>query len=303
MAFSSCETDFDVNQNWTEIPVIYGLLNSADSVTTVRIQKAFLGDGDAFVFASQSDSIYYSNVLTVKLEEWDNGIFKDSILLSRDTTTIKDAGIFANTAHVLYRADTSFKVDTEREYRLEVKNTSTGKITTSSTQIVDKIIVSRPPKSVTAKIRLTGLNPYDVTWLSTENGMIYELVIRFYYVEENKATLQRESKYVDWFFPSQVLTNPNNIEPMNIEIAPGSFYTFLASKLKEDLTINRYYCNLDFMFSVGAEDFYTYVQVNEPPIGIVQEKPQFTNIEGGLGYIFRAELTFRLRIRNWIANQ
>ena len=288
---SACDTDFDVNQNWTEIPVIYGLLNSTDSVSYIRVQKAFLGDGDAFVFAGNSDSIYYSDVLNVKLEEWKNGVFQDSTLLVRDSTVIKDTGLFANNAHVLYKTDNAFQIDEESEYRLEVKNISTAKIATSSTQIVEKIIVSRPPQATTAKIRLTGNFPYTVNWLSAENGKIYELVIRFFYVEENKVTLQREVKNVDWFFPSKVVSNPSSPTSLEIEIASGSFYTFLASQLDEDLTVNRYYCHLDFMFSVGAEDLFTYVQVNEPPIGIVQEKPQFTNIEGGLG-IFSSRNNF-----------
>ncbi|MBT8195573.1 MAG: DUF4249 family protein [Bacteroidia bacterium] len=289
IGFSSCETDFDVNQEWTEIPVIYGLLNTADSITYVRVQKAFLGDGDAFIYASQSDSIYFQDAISVKIEEWDNGIFVDSTILVKDSLVVKDTGIFSNSPHVLFKTVGTFQVQDEKQYKLEVLNSSTGKLSTSETNVVEKIIVSKPRVQATSKVELFTQD-YDVTFLSGTNGKIYDLVIRFNYLEEDvNDPTQQVSKYVDWFFPSETVPNSANNESVEILIAAGSFYTFLSSVLEPDPTVNRYYCGLDFMFSAGADDLYTYIQVNEPPLGIVQERPQFSNIEGGLG-IFSSRL-------------
>jgi len=35
--------------------------------------------------------------------------------------------------------------------------------------------------------------------------------------------------------------------------------------------------------TVGSEDLETYINVNKPITGIVQERPQFTNINNGIG--------------------
>ena len=42
--------------------------------------------------------------------------------------------------------------------------------------------------------------------------------------------------------------------------------------------------------TVGSEDLNTYIKVNEPITGIVQKRPQFTNINNGIG-IFSSRYT------------
>ena len=37
------------------------------------------------------------------------------------------------------------------------------------------------------------------------------------------------------------------------------------------------------MFSAASQDLKTYISLNEPPTGIVQERELFTNINGGIG--------------------
>ncbi len=40
---------------------------------------------------------------------------------------------------------------------------------------------------------------------------------------------------------------------------------------------------LDFLFSLGGEELYTYIKANEPSSGIVQIKPQYSNLSEGIG--------------------
>ena len=44
------------------------------------------------------------------------------------------------------------------------------------------------------------------------------------------------------------------------------------------------FLNIELFFTVGSEDLYTYMAVNEPFEGIVQERPVFTNINNGIGF-------------------
>ena len=54
--FISCETDVDVNAEWEEIVVVYGLLDQGQELQFVKVNKAFLGDDAAYIMAQQSDS-------------------------------------------------------------------------------------------------------------------------------------------------------------------------------------------------------------------------------------------------------
>ena len=40
---ASCKKDLNINDEWKEITVVYGLLNVNDSIHYVKITKAFLG--------------------------------------------------------------------------------------------------------------------------------------------------------------------------------------------------------------------------------------------------------------------
>ena len=68
--FFSCETEFNVNADWKEVTVVYGLLDQSQDKQYVRINKAFLGPEDAYMMASESDSINYNpNNLEVKIDK------------------------------------------------------------------------------------------------------------------------------------------------------------------------------------------------------------------------------------------
>ena len=58
--FSSCETEFNVNADWKEVTVIYGLLDQSQDKQYIRINKAFLDPNqNAFDVAKDFDSIYF----------------------------------------------------------------------------------------------------------------------------------------------------------------------------------------------------------------------------------------------------
>jgi hypothetical protein len=69
----SCSTDFDINETWKDTTIVYGIVNQNDSITYIKVNKAFLGDGDALMMAQIRDSNEYSIPLEVKMEEWSNG--------------------------------------------------------------------------------------------------------------------------------------------------------------------------------------------------------------------------------------
>jgi hypothetical protein len=75
-----------------------------------------------------------------------------------------------------------------------------------------------------------------------------------------------------------------------MEINGEDFYKFVDAALEPKSNVKRLIGTLDFNFTVAGEDFSTYFDVNEPPTGINQNVPTFTNIEGGIG-VFSSRLT------------
>src|SRR5678809_747569 len=102
----SCSTDIDLLEDYKPITVVYGLLNVSDSIQYIKINKAFLGEGNALVMAQQSDSINYKpGELMVRLQELNPSTGEVLATLNCDTTTqiLKDDGLFSNPYQILYK--------------------------------------------------------------------------------------------------------------------------------------------------------------------------------------------------------
>ena len=64
----------------------------------------------------------------------------------------------------------------------------------------------------------------------------------------------------------------------------------ILMNLSKDDDVVRYFNGIDMLMTVGSEDLETYINVNKPITGIVQERPQFTNINNGIG-LFSSRFT------------
>ena len=107
----------------------------------------------------------------------------------------------------------------------------------------------------------------------SENGIIYQLDIRFNYLENG------DSNSLVWSQPLEIFEGGN----MQSKIEGVKFFNFLSQNLEHDNTVVREFLNLDLIMTVGTENLNIYIKVNEPITGIVQQRPQFTNINNGIG--------------------
>ena len=99
IVFIACETDFDVNNTWEEVMVVYGLLDAGEGkeLQQIKISKAFLGNMDALQMAQYADSINFDpNDLYVKIFRIKNNEVTDTVSLSAVTTN-RDGAIFNDT--------------------------------------------------------------------------------------------------------------------------------------------------------------------------------------------------------------
>ena len=280
--FSSCETEFNVNAEWKEVTVVYGLLDQSQGKQYIRINKAFLGVEDAFIMASVADSINYNpNNLEVKIEEVSApGNVLDTKILS-DTIMFKEDGLVSTDENIIYIFDTDNFLNDEKEYKLTITNLVSENIIYSQTKLIHDLTLmssfNNPAYKMGFYSHIGGFSNTTIEWTHSTNAAIYQMTLFVNYTEYGTDTTVKTIQKV---YPIiEYDGNPN----LSQQITGEEFFNLLAYNISSSTTVNRRVNNLDLLFSVGTSDLNTYIHLNEPPTGIVQERDLFTNIDGGIG--------------------
>jgi hypothetical protein len=284
MGSSSCNKELNVNADWQDITVVYGLLDQTDDTTFIKITKAFLGPGDAMQFAKIPDSRYSRDSLETYLAEY-----------TSDTTLIRKIDLSIITIHNKEKGDSIFfypdqvmyyttaRLNQDYIYQLYIRNKRTGKVVTGWTALVHQFEILKPQSQ--ANFPPDGF--FQVKWTQAKEGKRYQLVIRFFYDEYLISDPKiKETKFADWVVRNDIKgpdfdsTKP---QPFDLYFVSEGFYSFVGQKIRPDATVGRNARYCDFIFSVAAEAMSTYMEVNEPFSSLVQERPEFNNIKGGIG--------------------
>lgn len=297
LLFTSCESDFDLTADYQENTIVYGLLSQNDTVHYLRITKAFLGDGDALIYASIPDSSSYGTDIEVKMiETTESGIQRT---LFFDTVTIhnKEEGVFYAPDQLMYKTEAI--LDEKSSFQLLITNKITGKEVKSSTNLIYDLKLSRPPSINNNPPRLDfkrdTFSIQKIEWSSAINGRLYQPALRFYFKEVNLAsdTILRR---VDWIFSQMVSEGLKGGEKMVLEFRSEDFFRLCENQIpysdpdKENDVNQRLADHFDIEFIVVGDEFKTYLDVNGPTTGLLLERPSYTNIENGLG-LFSSRFT------------
>ena len=303
--FGSCSTEFNPNDEWKETMVVYGMLDQDCDTTWIRIQKCFLGEGNAYDYAHIMDSSCYAeDELEVKIVEWfaeeRNGAMQKTSQTGREFEFAytmldnKPEGTFFAPQQPIYycRTKDKFLADIDRIYELRILNRKTGVSVTSETFIIGSGIEITKPDY---RFQFNQGNPNNrtaiVKWKVDDKKIarVFQPVVRFFYLEGTEGNM--EVKYVD--VEGSVQRNTNNSNYMQ-----GTFTrTNFGAQLKEEIgpkanedIIRTILDSVQIYIYAGDETLSNYMSVSTPPNTIVQERPTFSNINGGLG-IFASRRT------------
>lgn len=280
----SCEEDFNLNAPYQDISIIYGLVDPGDDTIYLKINKAFLGDGNSLEMAKIEDSSAYVNGLNAVIEEWRDGSFIRSYTLDTITIKNKEEGVFYNPYQIIYC--TPFEPSFTSEYHLKVE--VNNKTVTAQTGVINDFSISKPSagsKFVSFYEGTTG----EILWSSAKNGKRYEILIRVKYKEVWKDSPDTVYTYADWFMGTKKSVSDKGGEDMGVEFSNDAFYTFIANQIpyqEADMEENvraRYTNDIDYIISVAETKLNTYIEVNEPTNSIIQERPEYTNVSNGIG--------------------
>jgi hypothetical protein len=284
----SCETDFNVFSEWKEITVVYGILDQSDSVHYIKINKAFLGADNNIQYAQIEDSSSYRGGLEVKLTENRNGAFRDIIF---DTTPVynKEPGLFYSAHQLLYKS--TELLNEEGIYTLNIRNKTTGNVVTATTTLIHDFEIENPePSSEAYEFQSLVLNKQNFKWVSAINGKRYLLTIRFYFKEISSSgdTLLR---WVEWAQDQMICENPSLQTVMMSSYYNDKFFSTCRTYIPytdptdEAMVNTRLVHRVDFVYTVIGNDFNTYLDFNAPLVGVMPDKPEYSNISNGIGLL------------------
>ncbi len=286
--FSACSTDLMVIGNYKETMIVYGLLNQSQTKQYIRINKAFLGEGNALLFAKEKDSTQFVNSLDVRLIRL---IDRDTVILKPDNSIPKEEGVFysGDQTNAIYSFDFTVKhaLNPNSKYSLLVTNTSTGVTATATTSLVNNFEITNPSGGSASYLFTpkNELSRFFVDWSSHRSARMYQLIIRLIYddyvtVNGVKDTL---TKSLDWAFPSRTTSGGDN-EKLTADFSAVEYLQFIGGNLKTYPELNyRRAASMHIVIVAGGEELSTYIEVNKPSTSIVQDKPIYTNIQNGYG--------------------
>ncbi len=313
---TNCSTDFELNSEWKEVAVVYGLLDQTEERQYIRLSKAFLSEENAIEVAQIADSLYFKNA-SVVINEYDARLvfqrdryvfdgsqrFIKTIEFQRieastdESVPQKEEGIFANNPYFLYY--TEEKLNENMVYELVV-TTDLGNEVRALTPLVKDFGVITPRSQLDEEEPPTELSlPNDninvrFKYIGAENkrDLIYDLYIEFKYREAlNSDRENDEVKTVNYTaFKNKAADNFQGNSTLAHSISTDNLLTFLAREVGVENS-SAYYRTLfnptfKFSFFAGSrtlKEFSEVANVSENSVNAGSAKPIYTNIENGIG--------------------
>ncbi|MDG1334395.1 MAG: hypothetical protein P8P74_18825 [Crocinitomicaceae bacterium] len=278
LAFQSCKEEVDLIGNFEETAIVYGLLDKADSVHMVKINRAFIGPGNSIEIAAIPDSNYFDE-LVVTVEEYVANSLQRTWTLGDTLVDDKDEnGIFFAPQQKLYFFETppSAPLLDDAIYKLHIDVNNGEFEVTAETEIVSGMIVDASSQNYTMRF---AQNPgeYNTTNLGVGSGNAFQ-------INTTLTTNYREwtgSTFVDRSFSwnlGEKETSPG--ENLNFAATGETFYNLMKTSCEggDPLADRRTFVSFDVVVTGGAEELYNYILVNKPSSSLAQSKPTYTNL-------------------------
>jgi hypothetical protein len=291
---ASCENDIPLIDDYRETMIIYGLINPNEPASYVRVQRAFLGEGNAYLMAQHADSIYYdTSEIDVTLQKISNGVALDSFIhFTPVTDIVKEEGLFVNAPHIVFKSvdyDNTAKkddyIDKQASYKLTVFNKRLGHTVSATTAVVGDPILNPASPLLYPSFSVNLAQPFKVDVTFPQNARILNLTLKFNYVEFTTGTNFFENKSLTYTLEDVVSGTGSGVQDYKYEIEGSKLFAFIASFIDPDPALYRpaELVTVDFIFTAGAEEFYNYYAVSTSSALLNDVIPVYSNLTGGIG--------------------
>lgn len=317
--FNSCKNKLDILAPYKETVSVYAVLDATQPRQWVRINKIFLGEGNAFTMASVNDSVNYKQgVLKVSLTRSINGSAapttvgnstKMEIVLNDTVVQLASNGPFNSNQRLWFTNDRLFAYG---DYHLKIQNFQTGNEFTSKTLMIDSILmpgIIQPLGWPYYPVPYSPSNPpyyyldlsvptvqRKIKFVSIANAREYSCIMRLNYIDS--TTTGNFTRKLDFVFPSKSSLYLDGGENIEFAYTSGDFFNYMYAELMKNPNPNllaRKMINIDFQVTSGTQDYSDFLKVSAPSTSVAQDKPAYTNIEGGGYGIFTCKSTYYKR--------
>lgn len=297
LILTSCSEEVNLNGDFKETAVVYGLLDHADSIHYVKITRAFIGPGNAVEISKIPDSNYFDQVdVTVSEYVGDaltrTWILRDTVVTNKDI----DGAFYAPEQKVYYfqTLPTKFSsmgvpgtvqvssnpmltsLNPEAKYKLKAEINNGKFEVTGETELVKGITTSASSQNFTFKFAddPAEYTSTGVSVTNTGNARIVNAKIDVYFNEFQGNTATTKS------FPWQIGESEVDKSSSKTFSALGkSFYDLMKSNVTDNALITkRTFKGIEVTITGGAETLYNYMLINKPTSSLAQSKPTYTNL-------------------------
>lgn len=302
--FQSCSTKVDLYADYKDITVIYGLLDYKKDTNFVKINKAFLGPGNAIQIAQNSDSCNYPYKLNARIIESratsSTGTYTQTRVLELDTITIhnKETGTFYSPDQLVYYTTEKINANSNHHfYRYELEIDRGDTILRSNTNIVG----GGSFNVVNGVLNFASNNPQGaIKWYPCPYASIYDVSVQFRFMDLYPSG-DSVPRIMDWqlgTYPISEITLENGAYAISYN--SPYFFQGVATELGNDTLKNIerlvFEPALTVKISAGGEELYNFIAINGPSSSIVQNVPEYSNISGGYG-VFSSRTQIEKRVK------
>ncbi len=295
-AMNSCKEDVDLVGDFKETAVLYGLLDQADSIHYIKLQRAFIGPGNSLEIAQIPDSNYFQDAEIVITEVIDNVVTRTWTLEDTTVSNKNPNGVFfaPNQKLYMFKAGGSFGAPLQPGalYRLKASVKGGSIVVTGETELVDGLnypygnqvfkFAQDPGEYTTQSFSFTTGDAYVV---NLKMNVFYsehtatDTIIRSYEQTIGELDVEPESSY-------------------SISMNGQRFYEGMRDNVEEDPNvIRRNIEGIELVLTGGSDVLYKYMLANEPSSSLSESKPSYTNLEITEGAsvvgIFTSRQTYR----------
>ena len=285
----SCNEKIKLVGEFKETALIYGILDQSESVHLIKINRAFIGPGNANDIAKIPDSSYFQNVNATVYEYVDQVLTKSWVLEDTILDTKNTNGIFYAPLAKFYffKTDNSVSpLNNAATYKLEViinkglasEFSVTGETTlisglqcnmSNNAQVLN-IFESNPPSPgyISDNIKVTNTGKSAII----NNTLIIN-------IEEYQGTT-----LINTFSPSWS-TRESQLSSADVTFSsPVQGQTFYEL-IRDNVSSNNNAIDLRRLKSYtikitgGAIELNNYINANKPSSSLAQTKPSYTNLK------------------------
>ncbi len=274
VVFTACDNDFDLVTEKVEIPVVYAIINAADTAQYFRVERAFIDENvSALEIAQNPDSLYYSNAVVTLTRVSTGDVWTMNEVDGNLEGYPRQNGAFATAPNTLYKLRTAdIVLEPLEEYKLTIDIGENRPQVVATTELIKPPFLATPADE--GGINIDPGRRFRIDWNSHASNAIYDAYVRFFYDETEGSVTT--SKSIDW----NLL---NNSAINGIDTKSTEFYDLIANSLVADPGITRQQKGASFTLVSGSREIFDYIRIGQANLGVTSSG-EIPIYEGSLSY-------------------